>query len=79
MLQLLLQDLQVGETALIVAIVEGNRAYRAKLLALGLLPGTLFQVIRKAPLGDPIELQIRGYRLTLRQGEAALLKVQKVE
>lgn len=73
-----LKSIKTGETAQIIAIGEGTPAYRAKLLALGLLPGAQFNVVRKAPLGDPIEIQICGYRLSLRKREAALLHVEKV-
>ena len=68
-----------GDKATITAIGDGadDRAYRAKLLAMGLLPGTSIQLIRKAPLGDPIEIEVRGYRLSLRKHEAALLQIQR--
>lgn len=73
-----MQSISVGESVQITSINEGEPAYRAKLLALGLLPGTRFKLIRRAPLGDPLEIQVRGYRLSLRKREAALLQVEKV-
>lgn len=50
--------------------------YRKKLLALGLTPGEKFTLRSRAPLGDPIEVEIRGYRLSLRQVEAAILSIK---
>jgi len=54
--------------------VAGVLAYTPeirRLLELGLTPGTVFRVVRVAPLGDPIEIALRGYRLCLRRAEAA--------
>lgn len=73
------RDLKVGDKALIVALGQGQKFYRAKLLALGLTPGTEFSVIRIAPLGDPIEINIRGFALSLRKNEAELLEIEKVK
>ena len=70
--------MQKGDQATILAILEGDPAYRAKLLAMGLLPGTPFTVVRKAPLGDPIEINCRGFCLSLRKYEAALLQIERV-
>ncbi len=52
-----------------------DRAVRRRLLELGLLPGTQVEVVRRAPLGDPLELRLRGYRLSLRAGEASAIEV----
>jgi ferrous iron transport protein A len=46
-----------------------NKAIRRKLLAFGIIPGTNVEVIRAAPLGDPIEIKLRGFLLSLRQTE----------
>jgi ferrous iron transport protein A len=45
---------------------------------MGLIPGTTFVVSRIAPLGDPIEITVRGFALSLRKGEAVILKIQGV-
>lgn len=74
----MIASIKVGERVEITGLGYDNLAYRAKLLSMGLLPGTVFTIIRKAPLGDPIEIQVRGYRLSLRQKEAALLQIKKV-
>ncbi len=57
----------------------GDTVYRAKLLAMGLTPGTVFTVSRIAPLGDPIEIIVRGYALSLRKTEAAILNIESIE
>ncbi|MBX3184893.1 MAG: FeoA domain-containing protein [Polyangiaceae bacterium] len=59
--------------------VDGERAFRRRLLELGLLPGTLLQVVRVAPLGDPLELSVRGTRLSIRSAEARQLLVTVLE
>ncbi len=57
----------------------GNAAYRAKLLALGLTRGLQLKVVNVAPLGDPFELAVRGYHLSLRREEVKVIKVRKLD
>ena len=71
-------ELVPGERAVVRGLRAGARAYRAKLLAMGLLPGTVIEVVRMAPLGDPVELRVRGYQLTLRRAEAEILALDEV-
>ncbi len=71
-----LWDLAPGDRATIRGFDAGASGYRARLLAMGLLPGTMIEVVRVAPLGDPVELRVRGYELTLRRGEAAVLELE---
>jgi ferrous iron transport protein A len=70
--------LAVGQSGHIVGYENAHRAYREKLLSMGLTPGTHFTITRQAPMGDPIEIEVRGYKLSLRKGEAAALKVEGV-
>lgn len=72
-----LDELQTGKTA-VIDFVGGEGALRRRLLDMGLTPKTLVTVIKVAPFGDPIELQLRGYELTLRKDEAAKITVLKV-
>ncbi len=74
-----LGDMAVGDKGQVVRLVRGNRSYREKLLSMGLLPGTEFRVTRVAPLGDPVEINVRGYAMTLRKDEARMLTVRRVE
>lgn len=71
-------DLFVGETARIRGFHSGDCHYRQKLLAMGLTPGTEFQVVRRAPFGDPIEIRVRNFYLSLRQAETTLLQIERV-
>lgn len=57
---------------------EISPAYRQKLLSLGMLPGSSFNVVRIAPLGDPIHIETRRVNLVLRKKDLALLEVESV-
>ena len=72
-----LKDLAVGDRAKVVGYDEGGRAYRKRLLAMGLTPGAEITVTRYAPLGDPVEIRVRGFALSVRKDEAASLLVEK--
>lgn len=68
-----LQDLPVGSRGRVEGYREGSRTYRQKLLSMGLTPGTVFEVTRHAPMGDPVEIRVRGFSLMLRKQEADML------
>ncbi len=68
------QQLAVGQTATIIGFRDKG-AYVARLQSLGLVRGTRFEVVRTAPLGDPIELKLRGFRLAIRANEADCLLI----
>lgn len=70
-----LAELSPGEQCRVVGIAEGGST-RHRLLEMGLTRGAAVQMIRVAPLGDPIELQVRGYRLSVRKAEAATVMVE---
>jgi len=70
--------LAVGDRGKIIGFDNSGKAYRKRLLAMGLTPGTDFIVTRFAPLGDPVEIKIRGFSLTLRKNEADVLLIEKV-
>lgn len=74
-----LQQLNIGDKAIIVGYESGgDRAYRRKLMAMGLTPHAVLEVIRYAPMGDPVQIRVRNTYLTLRKDEAVLLKLQRV-
>ncbi len=73
-----LQDMSVGDTGRVVGFGDGSKAYRKKLLSMGLTPGVEFSVIRYAPMGDPIEIQLRGFNLSLRKDEATALIIERL-
>lgn len=70
-----LNDFKLGETGQIKKI-DGERKIRRRLLDMGVTPGATILLRKKAPLGDPIEITIRGYELTLRKSEAALVLLE---
>ena len=70
--------LAVGDHGKVTGFDKAGRAYRKRLLAMGLTPGTEFIVTRFAPLGDPVEIKIRGFSLTLRKNEADVLIIEKI-
>ncbi len=61
-----------------MGFVTPDRDYRQKLLRMGLVRGAMLTVIRKAPLGDPVEIELHGYKLMLRQAEADAVEVELV-
>ncbi len=70
-----LTSLQVGSAATVTEI-KIPPANRARLLEMGLLVGTPIQLIRYAPMGDPVEIKVRGYNLTIRKHEAEQIFVR---
>jgi ferrous iron transport protein A len=74
----LLGDLGIGEKAKIIGYSNCNSQYRRKLLTMGLTPGTEVTVVSVAPLGDPVELSIRGLFICLRKSEAHIIKLEKL-
>lgn len=67
--------LRQGDRARVLGFGSMPEHYRNQLLSLGLTPGTEFRVERRAPLGDPVEISVRGFRLSLRRAEAASMRV----
>jgi Fe2+ transport system protein FeoA len=71
----LLASLPVGSRCT-VARIEGADEISLRLLEMGLTPGTELAILGAAPLGDPLELEVRGYRLSIRRAEAARVQVE---
>ncbi len=72
-----LRELKIGENAVIKA-VGGKGALRQHFLDMGMIPGAEVTMVKLAPMGDPVELQIHGYELTLRLAEAERIEVEKI-
>lgn len=70
-----LDQLCPGKTGTVLRLT-GKGGYRKRLMEMGLSSGTDFQVLRIAPLGDPVEVRVRGYLLSLRKSEASQIKVR---
>ena len=70
-----LKDVKVGETATVVKL-HGEGATKRRIMDMGITKGTEIYVRKVAPLGDPIEVTVRGYELSLRKGEAENIVVE---
>jgi ferrous iron transport protein A len=70
-----LAELPVGSKA-VVAAIDGTDELSCRLMEMGITPGVELRVIGVAPLGDPLELELRGYRLSVRRSEAARVAVE---
>lgn len=73
-----LKELLVGDRAKVTGYLQSGGAYRRKLLSMGLTPGAELSVTRVAPMGDPVEIRVRGFSLSVRKDEAAALSVEKL-
>ena len=71
-----LRNVKVGETATIVRL-HGEGALKRRIMDMGLTRGTEVFVRKVAPLGDPMELTVRGYELSVRKGDAELIEVEE--
>lgn len=73
----LIRDLNPGERGRVAGFAPGDREYRRRLLAMGLTPGIEFELARVAPLGDPVEIRVRGTAVSLRKAEADMLQIER--
>ena len=71
-----LADIPLGGAARVTS-VAGPRAFRRRLLEMGLVPGTEVRVVTIAPLGDPLRIEVRGGQWSIRKREAAQIGVEK--
>ena len=70
-----LKELEPGECGIVTGFA--GHTLPSRLLEMGLLSGTRVEVVRYAPLGDPIDLKVRGYHLSIRKHEAAMIRVER--
>jgi len=73
-----IREMKVGECGRVSGYSGNDREYRHKLLRMGLVKRAEFKVVRRAPMGDPIEIELRGFNLTLRRAEADALEVEVI-
>ena len=73
-----LDQLQPGNDAIISAVNCDEVSLRKHILDMGLTPGTEVTMVKAAPLGDPLELRLRGYELTLRKADAARVTLSDI-
>ncbi len=72
-----LAEMKVGDKGTVQGYSKEGGAYRARLLSMGLTKGTVFEIKRVAPMGDPVEILVKGYSLALRKDEAQALLVEE--
>mgnify|MGYP000851007871 CR=1 FL=1 len=72
-----LKDFRTGDSGTVIGFAENAGAWKSRLLSLGMTKGTSFKITNVAPLGDPVEVTVRGSRITLRKGEAEALLVER--
>jgi len=71
-------DLKPGEKGVVLGFGAVPKSYQHQLLSMGLTPGASFSIVRVAPLGDPVIINVRGFELSLRKAEADCLLIEKV-
>ena len=71
---LTLRDVKIGETATVVKL-HGEGAIKRRIMDMGITKGVVIKVVKVAPLGDPIEINVRGYEVSLRKADADLIEV----
>ena len=70
-----LKNCKPGQSARVLR-VQGADALRIRIMEMGLTPGTVLRVLKLAPLGDPMEIIVRGYALSLRKSDAARIEIE---
>ena len=70
-----LSEAKVG-TTVTVAKIEGDGAYKRRIMDMGITKGTEFYIRKVAPLGDPVEITVRGYELTVRKNDATCILIK---
>jgi ferrous iron transport protein A len=74
------QNYKVGQVYKIRRLAKAiDKSFRSKLLSMGLMPGTQFQIVSIAPFGDPIQMRVHDFALSLRKKELALLELELLQ
>lgn len=73
-----LSELKINQEGKIIS-VNGEGVLRHRLLEMGIIPGTIVKITKMAPLGDPIQIHIRSYELSIRKDDALLIEVSEVK
>lgn len=71
-----LNDLQIGQCGKVVGYSDEDEALLQRILEMGVNRGVTVEVVRVAPMGDPIEVSLRGYQLSVRRSEARLIEIE---
>jgi len=73
-----ISGLAIGERARITGYEKNAGPYRDRILSMGLTKGTEFVLTKKAPMGNPVEIEVLGYKLSLRKEEADIINIEKI-
>ena len=73
-----IRELAINQSAVVTGYASKDKTYRQKLLQMGLVKGVEITLVRRAPLGDPIEIKLMGFNLSLRKAEADVLELEPV-
>lgn len=71
-------EVNVGQRVKVTGYKKSDKSYRHKLLTMGLIKGAEFTLTRKAPMGDPVEIELCGFSLTLRKDEAETMQLELI-
>ena len=71
-------EINIGQKVKVTGYEKSDKSYRHKLLSMGLIKGAEFTLVRKAPMGDPVEIKLNGFSLTLRKIEAESMKLELI-
>ena len=71
-----INDMKIGDSG-VIAVVGGEGALRLRFLDMGLIPGTRVTLQKVAPMGDPIQIRLRGYELTIRREDAMQIELRE--
>ena len=74
---LTLRDIEIGKSCKVVKL-HGEGAIKRRIMDMGLTKGVVVKIVKVAPLGDPIEMTVRGYDLSLRKADAELIEVEEI-
>lgn len=74
-----LDKISIGQRARITGFTSVETNFRRKLLSLGIMPGAEVEILRTAPMGDPIQIKLRGASVSLRRSEASIIEAEAIE
>jgi ferrous iron transport protein A len=77
-MEIRVQHMKPGSKAEVVGFEQGSKPYGDRLMSMGITKGTVFHLKKIAPLGDPVEIEVRGFNISLRKKEADALKIREV-
>lgn len=74
-----LGHLKIGQSAFVKSVSASDEPLRRRLLDMGIIPNTKIKIVKRAPMGDPVEIFLRGYCLTLRLEEIENIEIESIK